>query len=151
MRRLIEPAFASGHFQIYRVVRRQSCSRKPSFRHAGQSGSVLVIDIALAGSTGVRSETVTDANTTQIVSYSINMQGQGQNWAYFEIEQWYGRTIKTPVIFSNTTITCETSNTPNWCSSYQAANRNMAQSSVLSTPSSCRSSRRESPLRANPA
>lgn len=87
-------------------------------------GDVLLIDMALDPSTGVWSQTVTDANTGQTVSFSINLQGQGQNWVYFAIEQWYGATIKTPVVFSNTTITFKTPDTARWCSTSQAANPN---------------------------
>jgi uncharacterized protein (TIGR03437 family) len=87
-------------------------------------GDVLFIDMALDAATGVWAQTVTDANTDQTVSFSINMQGQGQNWLYFAVEEWYGATITTPVVFSNSTITFQSPDTANWCSTYQAANPN---------------------------
>ena len=84
-------------------------------------GDVLSIDMALDATTGVWTQTVTDANINQSVSFSFNMQGQGQNWAYFAMEEWYGATINTPVTFSNTTITFQSPDTAGWCSISQGA------------------------------
>lgn len=85
-------------------------------------GDVLSIDMALDAATGIWKQTVIDSNTNQSVAFSINMEGQGQNWAYFAMESWYGATINTPVIFSNTIITFQSSDTASWCSISQGAN-----------------------------
>jgi uncharacterized protein (TIGR03437 family) len=87
-------------------------------------GDVLLIDMALNAATGVWLQTIIDANTDQTVTFSINLQGQGQNWVFFAIEQWYGETITTPLVFSNSTITFLSPDTANWCSTSQAANPN---------------------------
>jgi hypothetical protein len=84
-------------------------------------GDVLLLRMALDAATGVWKETVTDSNTNQTVTYSINMRNQGQNWAYFVIEAWYGATINTPVLFSNTTITFQSPDTAGYCSVSQGA------------------------------
>jgi uncharacterized protein (TIGR03437 family) len=78
-------------------------------------GDVLMIDIALDSSTGIWKQTVTDSNTNRSVSFSIDMDGQGQNWIYFAIEVWYDAWINTPVVFSNTTLTFQSSDTAGWC------------------------------------
>jgi hypothetical protein len=76
-------------------------------------GDVLLIDMALNAATGVWLQTIIDANTDQTVTFSINLQGQGQNWVFFAIEQWYGETITTPLVFSNSTITFLSPDTAN--------------------------------------
>ena len=85
-------------------------------------GDALLINISLDATSGVWTQTVTDANTNQTVVFSIDMQGQGQNWAYWAMESWYGATINTPVTFTNTTITFQSADTVGWCSSSQGAN-----------------------------
>jgi uncharacterized protein (TIGR03437 family) len=85
-------------------------------------GDVLLIDMALDATTSVWKQTVTDSNTNQSVTFSINMQGQGQNWAYFAMEAWYGATINVPVTFSNTLITFQSADTTGWCSISQGEN-----------------------------
>jgi hypothetical protein len=74
-------------------------------------GDVLQINMTLDASTGIWMQTVTDSVTNQSVTFSFNMQGQGQNWAYFVTELWYDATINTPVTFSNTTITFRSTDT----------------------------------------
>jgi hypothetical protein len=85
-------------------------------------GDALLINMALNSSTGIWIESVTDANTNQSINFSITMQSQGQNWAYFAMEFWYGAVIHTPVLFSNTTLTFQSADTQDWCSNSQGAN-----------------------------
>jgi hypothetical protein len=85
-------------------------------------GDVLLINISLAANSSVWTETVTDANTNQSVAFGIDMQGQGQNWAYWAMEFWYGATLNTPLTFTNTTITFQSPDSANWCSASQGAN-----------------------------
>ncbi|MGB6874517.1 MAG: hypothetical protein WBD87_00650, partial [Candidatus Acidiferrales bacterium] len=85
-------------------------------------GDVLLINLSLDAASGVWTQTVTDANTIQSVAFSIDMQGQRQNWAYWAMEFWYGAAINTPVTFTNTTITFQSPDTAGWCSSSQGAN-----------------------------
>lgn len=85
-------------------------------------GDALLINMVLNSSTGIWIETVTDANTNQSINFSINMQSQGQNWAYFAMEFWYGAVIQTPVVLSNTTLTFQSADTQNWCSTSQGTN-----------------------------
>jgi hypothetical protein len=87
-------------------------------------GDALLINMTLDSTTGIWLQTVTDANTNQSISFSINMQSQGQNWAYFAMEFWYGATMTTPVTFTNTTLTFVSADTQNWCSSSQAPTSN---------------------------
>jgi hypothetical protein len=84
-------------------------------------GDVLLINLSLDASSGVWTQTVTDSNTNQSVVFSIDMQGQGQNWVYWAMEFWYGATMNTPVTFSNTTITFQSPDAAGWCSSSQGA------------------------------
>ncbi len=85
-------------------------------------GDLLLINISLAADSSVWTETVTDANTVQSVAFSIDMQGQGQNWAYWAMEFWYGAALPTPLIFTNTTITFQSPDSANWCSASQGQN-----------------------------
>ena len=87
-------------------------------------GDALLINMLLDSSTGIWLQTITDANTNQSASFSINMQSQGQNWAYFAMEFWYGATMSTPVTFTNTTLTFQSADSQNWCSNSQGANSN---------------------------
>jgi hypothetical protein len=87
-------------------------------------GDALLINMTLDSSTGIWLQTVMDANTNHSISFSINMQSQGQNWAYFAMELWYGATITTPVAFTNTTLSFQSADTQNWCSSSQASTSN---------------------------
>jgi uncharacterized protein (TIGR03437 family) len=84
-------------------------------------GDMLLLDMQLDANSGVWTQTVTDSNTKQSVTFTMNMEGQGQNWAYFAIEEWYGATISSPVIFSNTTITFQSVDTGS-CSVAQGEN-----------------------------
>jgi hypothetical protein len=61
----------------------------------------LDIDIALSGS--IWTQTVTDEQTNETVTYDIDMQDQSQNIAYFVIEE-YSSTPVSEVIFTDTTI-----------------------------------------------
>ena len=65
-------------------------------------GDALDIDMALAGT--VWTQTVTDAQSGQSVSYAIDMMNQAQNLAYFVIEEYSSAPVST-VVFTNTTIT----------------------------------------------
>ena len=85
-------------------------------------GDVLLINIAFDAASGIWTQTVTDSNTIQSVTFSIDMQGQGQNWSYFAMEEWFGATINTPVTFSNTAITFQLPDTAGWCSNVQGTN-----------------------------
>lgn len=85
-------------------------------------GDFLLLNISLDPTSGVWLQTVTDSNTNQSVTFSMNMQGQGQNWSYFAMEEWYGAVINTPVTFTNTTITFQSPDSANWCSPSQGAN-----------------------------
>jgi len=62
----------------------------------------LSMDIALAGT--VWTQIVTDQQTGEEVTYSIDMLGQAQNLAYFVIEEYSSAPVST-VVFTNTTIT----------------------------------------------
>ena len=64
-------------------------------------GDTLNIDMALAGT--VWTQTVTDAQTGQSVSYSIDMMNQSQNLAYFVIEEYSSAPV-SEVIFTDNTI-----------------------------------------------
>jgi hypothetical protein len=85
-------------------------------------GDVLLINMSLDVPSGIWTETVADANTNQSVAFSINTQGQGQNWSFFDIEEYFDATIATPVVFSNTTITFESPDTTGSCSVIQGQN-----------------------------
>ena len=65
-------------------------------------GDTLNIDMALAGTTWT--QTVTDAQTGQSVSYAIDMMNQAQNLAYFVIEEYSSAPV-SEVVFTDTTIT----------------------------------------------
>jgi len=65
-------------------------------------GDELDIDMALAGT--VWTQTVTDVQTGQSVSYALDMMNQAQNLAYFVIEEYSSAPVST-VNFTNTTIT----------------------------------------------
>jgi len=65
-------------------------------------GDALDIDMVLAGT--VWTQTVTDAQTGQSVSYPIDLMNQAQNLAYFVIEEYSSAPV-SPVVFMNTTIT----------------------------------------------
>jgi hypothetical protein len=66
----------------------------------------LDIDMVLSGTTWI--QTITDEQTNQTVSYSIDMKNQAQNLAYFVIEE-YSSTPVSEVIFTDTVITFDTS------------------------------------------
>ena len=68
----------------------------------------LIMDIALSGT--VWTQTVTDEQTTQTVTYSIDMQNQAQNLAYFVIEEYSSAPV-SEVIFTDTTITFDSADT----------------------------------------
>ena len=68
----------------------------------------LEIDIVLDGT--VWTQTVTDAQTNQTVTYSIDMQNQAQNLAYFVIEEYSSAPV-SEVIFTDTTITFDSPDT----------------------------------------
>lgn len=65
-------------------------------------GDTLDLDFSLAGT--IWTQTVTDAQTGQSVSYSIDMMNQAQNLAYFVIEEYSSAPV-SEVIFTATTIT----------------------------------------------
>jgi hypothetical protein len=65
-------------------------------------GDTLTIHMALAGTDWT--QTVTDEQTAEEVTYTIDMRGQAQNIAYFVIEE-YSSTPVSEVIFTDTTIT----------------------------------------------
>jgi hypothetical protein len=65
-------------------------------------GDTLLIDMALAGT--IWTQTVTDAETGQTVTYSLDMMNQAQTLAYFVIEE-YSSVPRSDVIFTDTTIT----------------------------------------------
>jgi len=65
-------------------------------------GDTLAIDMSLSGTTWT--QTVTDVQTSQSVSYSIDMKGQAQNDAYFVIEGYSSKPV-SQVVFTNTVIT----------------------------------------------
>jgi len=65
-------------------------------------GDSLDIDIALAGTTWT--QTVTDLQSGQSVSYALDLMNQAQNLAYFVIEEYSSAPV-SDVVFTNTTIT----------------------------------------------
>jgi len=65
-------------------------------------GDALLIDMTLDGT--VWTQTVTDQQTEEQVSYSLDMRGQAQNLAYFVIEE-YSSTPVSEVIFTDTVLT----------------------------------------------
>ena len=65
-------------------------------------GDTLAIDMALTGT--VWTQTITDEQTGQEVTYSLDMLGQAQNIAYFIIEEYSSAPV-SEVIFTDTTIT----------------------------------------------
>ena len=66
-------------------------------------GDSLTLDMVVSGTTWT--QTVTDTTSGQSVSYSIDMQGQAQARALFEIEDYMGGAPTADVIFNNTEIT----------------------------------------------
>jgi hypothetical protein len=66
----------------------------------------LDIDMALSGT--VWTQTVTDEQTNQSVTYSIDMKGQAQNLAYFVIEEYSSAPV-SEVIFTDTILTFDSS------------------------------------------
>jgi hypothetical protein len=66
----------------------------------------LDIDMSLSGT--VWTQTVTDEQTNQSVSYSIDMKGQAQNLAYFVIEEYSSAPV-SEVIFTDTILTFDSS------------------------------------------
>ncbi len=62
----------------------------------------LDMDIQLSGT--IWTQTVTDLQTNRTVTYSIDMQNQSQNLAYFVIEEYSSAPV-SEVIFTDTTIT----------------------------------------------
>jgi len=65
-------------------------------------GATLNIDIALAGT--LWTQTTTDMQAGQSVTYSIDMMNQAQNLAYFVIEEYSSAPVSA-VVFTDTTIT----------------------------------------------
>ena len=65
-------------------------------------GDTLDMDIALSGT--VWTQTVTDEQTGQSVTYDIDLMNQAQNLAYFVIEEYSSAPV-SDVVFTNTTIT----------------------------------------------
>ena len=65
-------------------------------------GDLLKIDMALAGT--IWTQTVTDTETGQTVTYSLDMMNQAQTLAYFVIEE-YSSAPTSDVIFTDNTIT----------------------------------------------
>jgi hypothetical protein len=65
-------------------------------------GDTLNIEMSLSGTTWT--QTITDVQTAQSVNFAIDMQGQAQNIAYFQIEG-YSQNPVSDVEFTNTTIT----------------------------------------------
>ena len=65
-------------------------------------GDTLKMYFSLAGT--IWTQTVTDVQTGQSVSYSIDMMKQAQNLAYFVIEEYSSAPV-SEVIFTDTTIT----------------------------------------------
>ena len=65
-------------------------------------GDALNIDMALGGT--IWTQTVTDPQTGQSVSYALDMMNQAQNLAYFVIEEYSSAPVST-VVFTDTTIT----------------------------------------------
>jgi len=66
----------------------------------------LDIDMAVSGT--VWTQTVTDEQTNQTVTYSLDMKGQAQNLAYFVIEEYSSAPV-TEVIFTDTILTFDSS------------------------------------------
>jgi hypothetical protein len=89
-------------------------------------GDSLVEDMELGLSTGIWYQTVTDMNTQQAISWTIDLSMQNQNYVLFMIEAPTGVQINTPVTFSDTTITFETPDTTGACSSAVGAKENFA-------------------------
>jgi hypothetical protein len=85
-------------------------------------GDSLIEDLKLGLSTGIWYQTVTDINTQQTVSWTIDLSMQNQNYVLFMIEAPTGVQINTPVTFTDTTITFETPDTTGVCSSAAGAN-----------------------------
>ena len=65
-------------------------------------GDTLTMDMALTGT--VWTQTVTDQQTGEKVTYSIDMRGQAQNYAYFVIEEYSSAPV-SEVIFTDNIIT----------------------------------------------
>jgi Putative Ig domain len=68
-------------------------------------GDVLLENISLGVNSTVWTETITDVNTVQSVTFSEDLKGQAQGVAYWVIEAWFGATISGPVTFYNSTLT----------------------------------------------
>ena len=66
----------------------------------------LDIDMAISGT--IWTQTVTDEQTNQSVTYSLDMKGQAQNLAYFVIEEYSSAPV-SEVIFTDTILTFDSS------------------------------------------
>lgn len=115
------PAFTSwwisGEYVKYKYATEPGAERC----YSGNSmlvnpGDRLLIEIARDPSTGDWTQTVTNAKTNQSVTFSRNMEGQGQNFLIFSIETYYGATVSAPITFSDTTIALQSPDWTGWCS-----------------------------------
>lgn len=84
-------------------------------------GDALLINMTLDTASGIWTQSVADPTTSQGITFDFNLQAQGQNWAYFAMEEWYDATISTPVTFTNTVITFQSPDSAGWCSTSQGA------------------------------
>lgn len=64
-----------------------------------------LLDIAMTLSGTVWTQVITDRQSGKTVSYPIDMLGQAQNWALFQIEVPDGREPVSDVVFTSTKIT----------------------------------------------
>jgi hypothetical protein len=89
-------------------------------------GDVLTESMTLDAATGLWTETLTDSTRRQTVVWSINLRGEGQNYAEFLIEAYGGDLLGSAVTFTDTTITFQNPDTSGLCSSALGAGQSFA-------------------------
>jgi hypothetical protein len=102
-------------------------------------GDVIVENLVLDQTTGYWTVTLTDSTSNQSNTLVMNMQGQGQNIAYFALEIWNGMPMNSPAIFTDSTITFASPDTAGICaiSLGQANNYVMTPPGLDSTGTKC--------------
>jgi hypothetical protein len=104
-----------------------------------QPGDVIVENMVLDQTTGYWTTSLTDTTSNQSNTLIMNMQGQGQNIAYFALEIWYGMPMSNPVIFTNSTLTFASPDTAGLCAASLGKSNNyvMTPPTLDSTGTKC--------------
>jgi hypothetical protein len=101
-------------------------------------GDVIAEDMVLDQTTGDWTVNFTDTTSNRSNTLILNMQGQGQNFAIFALETWYGMPLNNPVIFTNSTLTFASPDTTGICTSSGPSNNYVTTPPTLdSTGTKC--------------